>query len=50
LLSLTASAIYLLLVDLGKNVRQLNLQANSQSRSLRQFPAEHQRRLSRSAV
>ncbi len=50
LLSLTATAFYLLLVDLGKNVRQLNLQANPWPRSLRAQPAESQRRLSRTAV
>lgn len=50
LLSFTATAFYLLLLDVGKNVRQLNLQANRRPYAAAERPRDSQPRLSRTAV
>jgi hypothetical protein len=50
LLSVTATAFYVVRVDLGKNVRQLNLQANPRPQSLVNRARDSQPHLSRTAV
>jgi hypothetical protein len=50
LLSFTASAFYLLLLDLGRNMRQLNLQANRRPNSVADRLRDGQPQLSRTAV